>query len=74
MKVLCAWCEKEGKPALMGEREPLDDPSETHGLCPEHRLQVEAEFARVRAEAERQRADAERQREEAERLRKKVDP
>lgn len=67
MKLLCAWCEKEGKPALMGEREPLDDPSETHGHCPEHRLEVEAEFARVKAEAERQR-------EEAEALRKKVDP
>lgn len=81
MKVLCAWCEKDGKPALMGEREPLDDPTETHGLCPEHRLQVEAEFARGKAEAERQRIEAERQRveaerrrEEAEALRKKVDP
>jgi len=74
MKILCAWCQKEGKPALMGEREPLDDPAETHGLCPEHRRQVEAEFARVKAEAERQRREAERRREEAEALRKKVDP
>lgn len=27
MKLLCAWCEKEGKPALIAEVEPKDDPT-----------------------------------------------
>lgn len=48
MKVLCAWCVKAGLPALIGEKEPADDPTETHGLCPEHRKQVEAEIAEYR--------------------------
>ncbi len=30
MKVVCAWCGKD-----MGEKEPLDDPSVTHGICQE---------------------------------------
>jgi len=32
MKLLCAWCLKEGKPAVMGEKEPREDPTETHGI------------------------------------------
>lgn len=60
MKILCAWCLKEGKPALMGEKAPLDDATETHGLCAEHRRQVELEISAHIAEAEA--------------LRKKVDP
>jgi len=48
MKILCAWCLKEGKPGHMGECEPLDDPSETHAICPEHRKQVEAELEILR--------------------------
>lgn len=28
MKVSCAWCHKK-----MGEKEPLDDPAESHGIC-----------------------------------------
>ena len=31
-----AWSERDGIPAFMGEREPLDDPSTTHGICPRH--------------------------------------
>lgn len=67
MKLICAWCLKEGKAALMAETEPLEDQSETHGICPDHRLEIEARVARYRAEAERQR-------EEAQDLREKVDP
>ena len=88
MKTVCAWCTKEGKEALIGEKEPLADQSETHGICGQHREELEARVVRLRAEAERrrqeaerQRADAERQRAEAERqrdeleaLRRKVDP
>lgn len=48
MRVLCAWCVKEGKPALIGEREPKEDGAETHGLCPDHRLEVEEQIAEYR--------------------------
>jgi len=75
MKILCAWCLKEGKPALMAEREPLDDPTETHGICPEHRLQVEDELELLRRTSG-ERLDALRKHndEQLDTLRKKVDP
>lgn len=40
MKIICAWCERDGLPAFLGEREPLDDLSVTHGICPRHMAQV----------------------------------
>jgi len=46
MKIVCAHCQAEGKPGILGEVEPQDDPTVTYGICPEHRLRVEAE-ARV---------------------------
>lgn len=36
MRAICAWCRAEGLPADLGEREPLDDTDETHGLCERH--------------------------------------
>ena len=36
MKILCAWCCGEGQPGYMGEREPLDNPEPTHGVCAHH--------------------------------------
>ena len=42
MKVLCAWCVREGKSGFLREKAPLDDPSETHGLCPDHFLLLSA--------------------------------
>lgn len=39
MKATCAWCKAEGVPADLGEREPLDDHEETHGLCQRHLTQ-----------------------------------
>ncbi len=50
MELLCAWCEKEAKPALIAEVDPKNDPTPTHGMCPEHRRQVEEELARATAE------------------------
>ncbi len=40
MKIICAWCERGGLPAFLGEREPLDDPNVTHGICPQHLTQL----------------------------------
>jgi hypothetical protein len=43
VKVLCAWCEAEGRPALLREVEPLDDPAASHGICDDHHRAVLAE-------------------------------
>lgn len=51
MKVLCAWCQREGKPAVLREVEPLDDPTETHGICPTHQQQLMAGLAAVQPPA-----------------------
>ena len=40
MKVTCAWCQHEGQPAILGERAPLDNPAETHGICRRHTLDL----------------------------------
>jgi hypothetical protein len=37
MKLICSWCRAEGRPGLLGEKPPLDDPTETHGICRRHR-------------------------------------
>jgi hypothetical protein len=44
MKVICAWCRREGWPGLLGERDPLDDPTETHGICGRHLRQTLADL------------------------------
>lgn len=36
MIVLCAWCEREGRQALIRETEPRDQQSESHGMCEAH--------------------------------------
>lgn len=41
MKIICSWCRRAGKADLVGEKIPLDDPRETHGICKAHRLQLE---------------------------------
>jgi hypothetical protein len=40
MVVLCAWCVRDGEPGYLGEREPLDNPEPTHGVCTPHKLQL----------------------------------
>jgi hypothetical protein len=45
MKVICAWCLQEGLPAFLRETEPLDDPTETHGICGRHRFELLQELA-----------------------------
>ena len=36
LRAFCAWCQREGGPAFLGEREPFDDDGETHGVCRRH--------------------------------------
>ena len=40
MRVLCAWCCREGQPGYLGEREPLDNSDATHGICDRHRAEI----------------------------------
>jgi len=44
MKIVCSWCRQEGKTDLVGEKAPLDDARETHGICVLHRHDVEARW------------------------------
>jgi hypothetical protein len=47
MIVVCAWCEAEGRPSVIEEREPLDDRSLTHTACSEHRDALLEQLRRV---------------------------
>lgn len=40
MRAYCAWCRQEGRSGDLGEREPLDDLRETHGVCDRHQQQL----------------------------------
>lgn len=40
MRVVCAWCEKEGRPAVLREDKSRDASVTTHGICEDHRLKV----------------------------------
>jgi hypothetical protein len=46
MKVVCAWCQREGKPGLIREIPPIVDQRVTHGICTTH---SEVYYARLRA-------------------------
>ena len=53
MKVVCAACEREGKPSYLGEREPYDNSAATHGMCSRHKeLALEALPSRSFPDAE----------------------
>ncbi|SLM47082.1 protein of unknown function [Nitrospira japonica] len=51
MKVVCSWCRYEGKNDVVGEKPPLDDVRETHGICLTHRDEVQARWRASRAYA-----------------------
>lgn len=40
MKVICSWCQSEGRSGLVGEKAPLADSRETHGICTSHLQQM----------------------------------
>jgi hypothetical protein len=44
MKIICSWCRQAGKPELVGEKAPLDDARETHGICVAHRHDIEVRW------------------------------
>ena len=47
VKVLCAWCVRDGKPAFLREKSPLSDVGETHGLCGDHFTSLRAGVGQV---------------------------
>jgi hypothetical protein len=40
VKAHCSWCRAEGVPDYLGEREPLENPGDTYGVCPRHMAQI----------------------------------
>jgi len=40
VKAHCSWCRVEGVPDYLGEREPLENPGDTYGVCPRHMVEV----------------------------------
>jgi hypothetical protein len=44
MRVVCAWCQHEGRSRLLRVGEPLDDTSETHGICDRHQQEILEKF------------------------------
>ena len=36
MTVVCAWCQQLGRTTVLREKEPLDRPVVSHGICEEH--------------------------------------
>jgi hypothetical protein len=51
VKVFCAWCAKEGRPAFLHQKAPFDDRRETHGVCPDHFHSLSAAIERCHAES-----------------------
>lgn len=44
MRIICSWCRVEGQIGLAGEKVPLEDRRETHGICIAHRIAVQARW------------------------------
>ncbi|ALA60982.1 hypothetical protein [Nitrospira moscoviensis] len=44
MTIICSWCRGEGQTGIVGEKAPLDDRRETHGICTTHRHAVRARW------------------------------
>lgn len=43
MRLLCAWCEKKEKPALIAAVEPREHPTPVHGMFPAPGLRLRAQ-------------------------------
>jgi hypothetical protein len=44
MTIICSWCRGEGRSGIVGEKSPLDDRRETHGICINHRISEQARW------------------------------
>jgi CheY-like chemotaxis protein len=42
MRVVCAWCERDGRPGFLREQPPLEDSATTYGICDRHAADVRA--------------------------------
>jgi hypothetical protein len=42
MTIVCSWCRGEGLTGIIGEKTPLEDRRETHGICMSHRMSVQS--------------------------------
>jgi hypothetical protein len=51
MIVMCAWCQSQGRPAMLGEKEPRDSVAVSHGICDEHALLMLTQARRSRERA-----------------------
>lgn len=45
MRIICGWCTK-----FLGEKEPLGDKRETHGICPSCEKRITEDYLRKRKE------------------------
>ncbi len=43
MKIICSWCRGEGQVGFVGEKAPLEDRRETHGICLDHQRTIRSE-------------------------------
>ena len=44
MRIVCSWCRVEGQSGIVGDKAPLDDLRETHGICAKHRIMVQTRW------------------------------
>jgi len=52
MRVVCAWCERDGRPAFLREQAPLEDTATTYGICHRHEADVRASLRKSTARSE----------------------
>lgn len=45
MTIVCSWCRGEGRTGIIGEKAPLEDRRETHGICMSHRIAVQIRWS-----------------------------
>jgi len=51
MRIVCSWCRGEGQNAIVGEKPPLEDLRETHGICVRHRMVVQTRWKEMNCES-----------------------
>jgi hypothetical protein len=50
MRVICAWCEEEGKHTLLGKVGGSDSPTTSHGICHDHHTAMMVKLGNVSSE------------------------